>query len=223
MHRFLDIASWKGVCRKFWGAQKCKALTQRPLSFKMSTTVEVSQTVEISKTVKMSKSAPLQYRPPNLLQRTVKRIASLRLIAWLLARTLRHLDRGVMRISGGRTTATSLLTGLPVIHLTTIGAKSGQPRTTPLICGVDGDRLILFATNFGGEKNPAWSYNLRANPVATVSYRGRATRYRSREATPEERTRYWPMADQIYPGYAAYRKRAAHRDIPVFVLERSEE
>ena len=104
--------------------------------------------------------------------------------------------------------------------LTTIGRKSGQPRTTPLICGVDGERLILFATNFGGDKHPAWSYNLRANPVATVTYQGQPAPYHSREATAAERARYWPLADAIYAGYAAYRKRAAHREIPVFVLER---
>lgn len=162
---------------------------------------------------------PLTFPPPNLAQRTIKRIASFASVAWLLARTLRHLDRAVTRLSGGRTTATSLLTGLPVIYLTAIGAKSGQPRTTPLICGVDGDRLILFATNFGGQKNPAWSYNLRANPVATVTYRGRLAAYHSRKATSAERQRYWPLADAIYTGYAAYRERAAHREIPVFVLE----
>ncbi|MFN3981819.1 MAG: nitroreductase/quinone reductase family protein [Caldilinea sp.] len=165
----------------------------------------------------------LEFRPPNSLQRAVKRIASFTPVAWLLARTLRHLDRAVAQVSGGRMTATSLVTGLPVIYLTTTGAKSGQPRTTPLICGVDGDRLILFATNFGGQKNPAWSYNLRANPVATVTYQGKSAVYRSREATPDERARYWRMADQIYVGYAAYRKRAAHREIPIFVLERSGE
>lgn len=162
---------------------------------------------------------PLTFPPPTFVQHTIKRIASFAPVAWLLARTLRHLDRAVTRLSGGRTTATSLLTGLPVIYLTTIGTKSGQPRTTPLICGVDGDRLILFATNFGGQKNPAWSYNLRANPVATVTYRGRTAAYHSREATPAECERYWPLADSIYAGYAAYRERAAHREIPVFVLE----
>jgi len=165
----------------------------------------------------------LVFHPPNAAQRTLKRIAALAPVAWLLARTLRHLDAATLKLSGGRTTATSLLTGLPVIYLTTTGAKSGQPRTTPLICGVDGDRLILFATNFGGQKNPAWSYNLRANPVATVTYRGRTAAYRSREATPAERDRYWPLADAIYAGYAAYRERAAHREIPVFVLERAGE
>ena len=162
---------------------------------------------------------PLTFSPPNLAQRTVKRIASFAPVAWLLARTLRHLDRAVTHLSGGRTTATSLLTGLPVIYLTTTGAKSGQPRTTPLICGVDGDRLILFATNFGGQKNPAWSYNLRATPVVTVTYRGRTAVYHSHAATPAEREHYWPLADEIYAGYAAYRERAAHREIPMFVLE----
>lgn len=165
----------------------------------------------------------LEFRPPNSLQRAVKRIASLTPVTWLLARTLRHLDRAVTQISRGRMTATSLVTGLPVIYLTTTGAKSGQPRTAPLICGIDDDRLILFATNFSGQKNPAWSYNLRANPVATVTYQGKSAVYRSREATPDERARYWRMADQIYVGYAAYRKRAAHREIPIFVLERSGE
>lgn len=163
----------------------------------------------------------LEFRSPNSLQRAVKRLASLGPVAWLLARALRHLDRSVMLISGGRTTATSLLSGLPVIYLTTTGARSGQPRTTPLICGVDGDRLILFATNFGGRKNPAWSYNLRVHPVATVAYQGKSAVYRSREATPEERIRYWRMADRLYVGYTAYRQRAAHREIPIFVLERS--
>ncbi len=162
----------------------------------------------------------LAFRPPNTVQRTVKRIAALAPVAWLLSKTLRHLDAAASKLSGGRTTATSLLTGLPVIYLTTTGAKSGQPRTTPLICGVDGARLILFATNFGGQKNPAWGFNLRANPVATVTYQGRAAAYRSRDATPAERERYWPLADAMYTGYATYRERAAHREIPVFVLEK---
>jgi deazaflavin-dependent oxidoreductase (nitroreductase family) len=161
----------------------------------------------------------LTFRPPNAAQGAVKRIAALAPVAWLLSKTLRHLDAAAIKLSGGRTTATSLLTALPVIHLTTTGAKSGQPRTTPLICGVDGDRLILFATNFGGQKNPAWSYNLRAHPAATVTFQGQTARYRSRAATPAECERYWPLADALYTGYAAYRERAAHREIPVFVLE----
>ena len=165
----------------------------------------------------------ITFQPPNAAQRAVKQLASAAPVAWLLARTLRHLDRGVLALTRGRQTATSLLAGLPVIFLTTTGAKSGQPRTTPLICGVDGQRLILFATNFGGAKNPAWYYNLRANPQVTVAYRDQSATYHSREATADERERYWPMADAIYAGYAAYRVRASHREIPVVVLERMRE
>ena len=162
----------------------------------------------------------ISFQPPNATQRAVKRLASTAPAAWFLSKTLRHFDRGVLALSGGRQTATSLLAGLPVILLTTTGAKSGQPRTTPLICGVDGERLVLFATNFGGAKNPAWYYNLRTNPQVTVTYREQSATYHSREATPEERERYWPMADAIYTGYAAYRERASHREIPVVVLGR---
>jgi len=160
------------------------------------------------------------FRPPNTAQRAVKQLASTVPAAWFLSKTLRHLDRSVLALTGGRHTATSLLAGLPVILLTTTGARSGQLRTTPLICGVDGERLVLFATNFGGAKNPAWYYNLCTNPQVTVTYRSQSAVYRSREATADERDLYWPMADTIYAGYAAYRARAGHRDIPVVLLER---
>ena len=165
----------------------------------------------------------ISFQPPNPVQRALKRLASTAPSAWLLSKTLRHLDRSVLMLTRGRHTATSLFAGLPVILLTTTGAKSGQLRTTPLICGVDGERLVLFATNFGGAKNPAWYYNLRANPQVTVTYRGHLARSYAREATAGERNRYWPMADAIYAGYAAYRARASHRDIPVVVLERGHE
>ena len=165
----------------------------------------------------------ISFQPPNPVQRALKRLASTAPSAWLLSKTLRHLDRSVLMLTRGRHTATSLFAGLPVILLTTTGAKSGQLRTTPLICGVDGERLVLFATNFGGAKNPAWYYNLRANPQVTVTYRGHLALYYAREATTGERNRYWPMADAIYAGYAAYRARASHRDIPVVVLERGHE
>ena len=96
--------------------------------------------------------------------------------------------------------------------------KSGQPRQVPLLVGVDGDRLILFATNFGGEKNPAWYYNLTAHPAVTVTYKNRSAPYTARPASAAEKEHYWPLADAMYPGYANYRQRASHRDIPVVVL-----
>jgi deazaflavin-dependent oxidoreductase (nitroreductase family) len=155
---------------------------------------------------------------PNAFNRLIMQIARTAPMAWLLAMTAPPIDRLVTQATGGRATATSLLVGLPVIMLTTTGAKSGQPRQAPLLAGVDGERLILFATNFGGEKNPAWYYNLTTHPNVTVTYRNRSAPYTARPATAAEREQYWPLADAMYPGYASYRQRASHREIPVVVL-----
>lgn len=156
--------------------------------------------------------------PPNFFNRLAMEIVRLGPVTRLLAKPTPIVDRFAARLTGGRFTATSFFFGLPVIVLTTIGAKSGQPRQAMLIAGVDGDRLILFATNFGGEKNPAWYYNLTANPNVTVTYRNQSAPYTARPATAAEKERYWPLADAMYPGYANYRQRASHREIPVVVL-----
>lgn len=156
---------------------------------------------------------------PNLLQRLVKYLAALQPISKLLAPTLHRVDRLVLRLSGGRMTATSLLTGLQVVMLTSTGARSGEPRSVPLLAAIDGEKVILFGTNFGGRSQPAWVYNLRANPLAWLEYRDQRARYRAREAEPAERQRYWQQVQELYPGYSRYRQRASHRQIAVLVLE----
>jgi deazaflavin-dependent oxidoreductase (nitroreductase family) len=70
----------------------------------------------------------------------------------------------LLRLSRGRISVTL---GQPMGLLTTIGAKSGQPRTTPLFYTVDEDTIILIASNGGQPRHPAWCYNLRANPEVT--------------------------------------------------------
>jgi deazaflavin-dependent oxidoreductase (nitroreductase family) len=161
----------------------------------------------------------LAARPPSRFQRLIKTLAATRPGAWLLIRVLRHLDRFVLHRSGGKHTATSLLTGLPVIWLSTTGAKTGQVRTVPLLAGVDGECLVVCGTNFGGEKSPGWVYNLRANPSAVVSYHGVQQNFLARPATPAEEDQYWPLVEAMYTGYAAYRQRVTRRTIWMFVLE----
>lgn len=158
----------------------------------------------------------LRYNP-NLIQRSVQRVAALRPSAWLLSHTLHHLDRPVYRLSNGRGTATSLLTALPMIILTTTGAKSGQPRAVPLIAIPHAADLILIASNWGGQSHPAWYYNLRAYPECTVEVNGRAHPHTAHELTGEAKTAAWQTAVALYPGYAAYQKRTT-RDIPVLKL-----
>lgn len=155
----------------------------------------------------------------NWLQKLFVRIAATRWGAWLSARIMHRLDRWVLRWSNGRFTAAALLTGLPIITLTTTGAKSGRKHRLPLVGILDGDRLILIASNWGQKRHPAWYYNLRAHPKATVTMNGRSQTYRARETTGAERVACWQKAVQLYPGYQVYTQRTGGRQIPVMRLD----
>jgi len=142
-------------------------------------------------------------------------------MSWLYARSLHHVDRVLYTLTRGRATFTSWLTGLPVVMLTTTGARSGQPRTLPVLgIPVDG-RLIVIASNYGQDRNPAWYYNLRAQPKASIIFEGTRRDVVARELGGEERERWYARGMDIYPGWASYRERAAHRQIPVIELSPS--
>jgi deazaflavin-dependent oxidoreductase (nitroreductase family) len=111
--------------------------------------------------------------------------------------------------------------GLPSANLTTTGAKSGQPRTSTILYFSDGDDVILVASSFGRDTNPAWYYNLKAHPDATLERSGRCGRYTAVEVQDDaERGRLFAKADRIYAGYADYRERTAaiNRRIPILRL-----
>jgi F420H(2)-dependent quinone reductase len=77
----------------------------------------------------------------------------------------------------------------------------------------------LIGSNFGQKNNPGWYYNLKANPECEVQFRGRSEKYLARETVGEEREKYWQLAVSYYRGYEIYKTRAAHRQIPVMILE----
>lgn len=163
-------------------------------------------------------SDPITYDRANLLQRILRRFAASGPGSWVFARVLHRIDRPVHRLTGGRHTFSSLLSGLPVVMLTTTGARSGQSRTTPLLgIPIEGD-VAVIASNFGQYRHPAWYHNLRAHPEAEVVVHGARRAVRASEATAEERTRIWQDALRVYPGFGQYERRAAHRRISVFVL-----
>ena len=168
----------------------------------------------------MAANASLPQDRPNAAQRGMRRLIATQPVTWLMARTIHHIDAAVLRLSGGRTTAAALFSGLPVLAVTTTGAKSGRPRTVPLVAVPDGERLIVIASNWGQASHPAWYYNMKANPQVTVGGReGPAERhYVAREVVGEERAACWARAVAVYPGYRAYAARAG-REIPVLVLE----
>jgi deazaflavin-dependent oxidoreductase (nitroreductase family) len=116
---------------------------------------------------------------------------------------------------------TSLLAGLPVVLVTTTGAKTGRPRTLPLLCirdESDPNTFALIASNWGQRRNPAWYYNLKTNPRATCTIEGRTGEYIAHEATGEEYERFWRYAENIYIGYPRYKQRAGRRHIPIMVM-----
>src|SRR3954471_19520863 len=152
-------------------------------------------------------------------RRMVLKTAPTRPMTWLYARIQRPLDERVYRLTRGRATLSSVLAGLPVVMLTTTGARSGAPRTVPLVAVPDGDRLIVVASNYGGAHHPAWYHNLRAHPRATVSVRGQVREVEARELSEAERDACFRRAVRLYPGFVTYRERATDRDIPVLVLE----
>jgi deazaflavin-dependent oxidoreductase (nitroreductase family) len=157
-------------------------------------------------------------RKPNALQKMLHRFLMLRPVSAFLAVSLYRIDRLMLKLSNGNHTVAELV-GLPMIQITTTGAKSGEARTMPLVSLFEGERIALIGSNFGRKNNPGWYYNLKVHPQCTALVNGRVQNYLARETQGEERQKYWDMAVSVYKGYELYRIRAAHRQIPVMILE----
>ena len=162
----------------------------------------------------------LGYRYPkvNVLRKGMQHVAASRPGAWLFKRTLHPIDKVLFKLTGGRITVPGLVAGLPVIMVTTKGAKSGKQRTMPLLgIPMDGD-VAIIGSNFGQKGTPGWVYNLEADPAATIGYRGTTVEVAARSADEAEVDAAFAEAAKVYPGYAKYRDRAGERRIRVFVL-----
>jgi deazaflavin-dependent oxidoreductase (nitroreductase family) len=153
-------------------------------------------------------------------QRIIQKLAMTEVISsGFLTNYLHRMDNPVLNLSQGRKSLTTMLTGLPVVVLSTTGARSGKTRTIPLAGIPDEDKIILIPSWFGNASYPAWYYNLRANPEVTLNQNGLRGKYIARMAELEERQDYWQLAVYYYPGYQSYEKRCNGREIPIFVLE----
>jgi deazaflavin-dependent oxidoreductase (nitroreductase family) len=160
-----------------------------------------------------------EQRPPGPLRRLVRNAAEIIPMALVPGRVLPRLDREVFRLTRGRTTFSAWASGLPIVMLTTTGARTGQPRTLPILGLPDGDRLVVIASNFGRPQHPGWYYNLRAHPLAVISWEGSTFEMRARELRGDERQHYLDRSHQTYPWWEEYHRHAAPRQIPVIMLE----
>jgi deazaflavin-dependent oxidoreductase (nitroreductase family) len=108
---------------------------------------------------------------------------------------------------------------LPLLLLTTTGARSGRLRTTPLAYLEDAGRLVVFASAGGAPRNPGWYHNLRADPIATVELGVEQFEVRAIMAEGAERERLFAAQAARRPQFAEYQAKTS-RTIPVVVLER---
>ena len=134
-----------------------------------------------------------------------------------LGRLATPLDRRLYRLTKGRWSVIGRHE-LPSLLITTTGRKSGLPRTQPLLYATDGDEYIVIGSNWGQAHHPAWSANLIAQPSARVTLGDREFGVHATLATGAERDRLWELLKRIWPGYAAYARRAEGREIRIFRL-----
>ena len=129
------------------------------------------------------------------------------------------LDRLVYRLTGGRATVSSTLSGIEISMLTTTGARTGRPRTLPVLALPDGADVILIASNFGRARQPSWYHNLRAHPHATLVTAGLTRQLVASELGGADRERCYATAQAIFPPFNQYPRCAGTRRIPVFRLQ----
>lgn len=121
--------------------------------------------------------------------------------------------------SGG--TSGTTMQGMPVVILTTKGAKSGKLRKTPLMRVADDGQYAVVASLGGAPRHPVWYFNLKANPEVELQDGPSKQDMVAREVTGEEKARWWEIAVDAFPPYAGYQKKT-DREIPVFVLSPKE-
>ena len=150
-------------------------------------------------------------------ERPQEALARSRFGGWVALNVANPLDQRLLERTNGRV---GFLFGQSVGLLYTVGAKSGEPRKTPLLYLRSGEAYVLVASQTGKPRNPAWYYNVKAHPdVEFLPRGGPKGRFTAREAEGEERERLWAEANDHYAGFDDYAERAGGRVIPVIVLD----
>ena len=142
---------------------------------------------------------------PGVLTRLLRRVGT---SAWFAAayRNLGQvLDPQVAKIQDGAVLAK--VYGLPTLIMVSTGAKSGQPRTSPLLYLRAGVDMLVVGTNFGQPRHPGWTANLLAHPRATVTIGGIEIEVTAALLDDVERALEFPRFVNLYPGYANYLER----------------
>ena len=122
------------------------------------------------------------------------------------------------RANGGKAVSGPFVNA-PLMLLTTTGAKSGKPFTTPLVYTKDGNRIVIIASKGGFPTNPAWFHNLKAHPTTTIEIGKEKFQAKATITKDPERQRLFDAQAKVMPTFNEYQKNTT-RQIPVIVLER---
>jgi deazaflavin-dependent oxidoreductase (nitroreductase family) len=120
--------------------------------------------------------------------------------------------------SGGTKGTTLANTGIPVVVVTNLGARSGKVRKTPVMRVEHDGKYAMVASKGGAPEHPLWYYNLRANSLVELQDGPDKRDMSAREVSGAERAEWWDRAVAVFPNYAEYQQKTT-REIPVFVLE----
>jgi deazaflavin-dependent oxidoreductase (nitroreductase family) len=122
------------------------------------------------------------------------------------------------RANGGK--VSGMFEGAPMLLLTTTGAKSGNPYTTPVVHTNDGDRIVIIASKAGAPTHPDWYHNIVANPEVTVELGTETFQATASVAKGDERQRLYDAQAELMPNFKEYAEKTT-REIPVVVLTRA--
>jgi deazaflavin-dependent oxidoreductase (nitroreductase family) len=136
----------------------------------------------------------------------------------LALKTMNAVHRGALKLTGGHRGWTAM--EMPVLELTTIGRRSGKPRSVMLTSPFqEGTTFVVVASRGGDDQPPAWLLNLQANPDVEVSTRGKPGQpMTARVASPDERRRLWPLVIADHQNYADYQAKT-DRELALVLLE----
>ncbi|MER7927768.1 nitroreductase family deazaflavin-dependent oxidoreductase [Streptomyces sp. NPDC096057] len=149
--------------------------------------------------------------------RAVQKVSSTRAFARIAPHVIPAMDRTVHRLTRGKVLLSAQM--LPGVILTSTGARSGQPRRSPLACMPEAGGWVLIGSNFGRTGHPAWTHNLIAHPDAEISWKGEEIPVTARLLEGEERAAVWKAALAFWPPYATYQQRI-EREIRLFRITR---
>lgn len=136
----------------------------------------------------------------------------------LVLKAMNTTHRIMLKLTGNRLGASVI--GMPSLELTTVGRKSGRPRSVMLTSPLQqGDAYVVVASRGGDDVHPAWFLNLRDNPDVEVQVVGKPKqKMHARVASADERAEMWPQITDKFRNYAGYQKRT-EREIPLVLLE----